>query len=643
LDLGLAQAYEIEKSKWDIEKSVKYLTRQDYTTAKRVLMCADMGTGKNYTWTTCKEEYRLLAPLRSIVGQQGSTNNINHDKITTYDQAKKLLTAIDSGLIQPQNEILVIDEAHNLFLSEYRFIALSTLESLIKYDWKQIIFQSATIDSDSFDSIIDFDVKVRIHNKDKPTLKIQRHFNNSLSAFQVIAEKLAENPFKSLVLYNDKEELESFSNLFGSIGLKTFIVSADTIRNGGLVVDENGDEKPHPAFMLANDDEFLMGKTDIILGTTSLVEGISIQDEVDEVNCFIVGDIHPAFIKQLCGRFRKAKTINCYLIANFVKVGFSIENWVEEQKAKTKTLLMAAQNYSTLLKCQTFSYADHIDYITSLGITESQLIFDRVTQTYLRSDLSDLFTMAEGQKLQFYSNHDYAYSVLKEMGFIVLKHEKIITDKELVLEVQDESKRVKSDSMANRQRSEKHLLGLARSLVVDGSIDRIDFVNSMTEMKIDDKFQYLVVKTVSELNVPTITIEELETITKRLVTKQTANNNIVKEYWLKESKHGVIADLRRNYPSGTQLDVVGQRDLIAQAFGSMVSILESSLTISRQEAFDIVMRDRRWKNIKDDMELVNGVVKANIDQPLKIVKAFMDVESIQKQLNGERVRIAIIK
>jgi hypothetical protein len=229
------------------------------------------------------------------------------------------------------------------------------------------------------------------------------------------------------------------------------------------------------------------------------------------------------------------------------------------------------------------------------------------------------------------------------MGFIVLKHEKIITDKELVLEVQDESKRVKSDSMANRQRSEKHLLGLARSLVVDGSIDRIDFVNSMTEMKIDDKFQYLVVKTVSELNVPTITIEELETITKRLVTKQTANNNIVKEYWLKESKHGVIADLRRNYPSGTQLDVVGQRDLIAQAFGSMVSILESSLTISRQEAFDIVMRDRRWKNIKDDMELVNGVVKANIDQPLKIVKAFMDVESIQKQLNGERVRIAIIK
>lgn len=643
LDLGLAQPFEIEKSKWDIEKSVKYLSLQDYTTAKRVLMCADMGTGKNYVWTQCNEDYRLLAPLRSIVGQQGSSNNIKYDKITTYDQAKKLITAIESGLIQPQHEILIIDEAHNLFLSEYRFTALSALEELMKYDWKQIIFQSATIDSDSFDSIIDFDVKVRIHNKNKPTLKIQRHFNNSLSAFQVIAEKLAQNPLKSLVLYNDKEELETFSNLFNTIGMKNFIVSAETIRNGGLIVDNNGDEKPHPAFMLANDDEFLMGDTDIILGTNSLVEGISIQDEVDEVNCFIVGDLQPEFIKQLCGRFRKAKIINCYLIANFVKVSFSIEEWVEEQKTKTKTLLMAAKAYSTLLKYQTFSYADHIDFITSTDISESQLIFDRVTQTYLRSDLSDLFTMADGKKLQFYSSHDYAYAVLKEMGFIVLKHEKIITDKELVLEVKNESKRVKSDSMANRQKSEKHLLGLAKALVVDGSIDRIDFVNSMTEMKLDDTFQYLVVKTISELNVPSLTIKELQDITKRLVTKQSANDNIVKEYWLKESKHGVIADLRRAYPVGTQLDTNGQRDLLSQAFGSIVSILETSLSISRQEAFDIVVNDRKWKNIKDDMELVNGVVKANIEQPLKVVKFFMDVESIKTRINGVQLRMAVIK
>ena len=65
------------REKWDEERTVQFITRADYSTAKRVLVNADMGTGKNYVWSqhrnTAEDRAIVLSPLRSIVWQQGQT------------------------------------------------------------------------------------------------------------------------------------------------------------------------------------------------------------------------------------------------------------------------------------------------------------------------------------------------------------------------------------------------------------------------------------------------------------------------------------------------------------------------------------------------------------------------------------------
>jgi hypothetical protein len=144
----------------------EYLCLEDYGTSKVALMCAEMNSGKNHLWVQFAEsggKVIVMTPLLNIVNQQNSdTCDVHY----VYDKAKKLLEDITSGQIDKETiegTILVIDEAHNFMTSsDYRQGALNYVEKLTQCNWKQIIFQSATVDPSDFDGFMEFDEVIKI-------------------------------------------------------------------------------------------------------------------------------------------------------------------------------------------------------------------------------------------------------------------------------------------------------------------------------------------------------------------------------------------------------------------------------------------------------------------------------------------------
>lgn len=613
IELGLTKPYNVGKVEWNIEKSVDYLELADYTDAKRVLMCADMGTGKNHLWTNTKVKCRILAPLRSIVGQQGSSNCVYSDKTTTYDQAKKIAQMIETKEINPSEEILVIDEAHNLLLADYRLTALSNVARLLDYDWKQIIFQSATISSDSFDMLLDFDMKVRVNKIGKPTFNYHRIYKKAQAGFQDVLAIIDSTNAKSLVLMNDCQELAVFKDLLSQFDKESFIVSAETIR------DSNSE-----AFKLANDSSFKMDKVDVILGTNSLVEGVSIQDTIDTANVFIIGKEPAEYIKQLCGRFRKAKTINCYHISGKHATGETIEKWTEERKKDTKLAYYTAKmlNLSAENKYDEAAHADFVESMT-MNINKFGLVFDINTNTYIKSSLGDLFTKADANKHQFYSNFQFADSVIHSLGFHIIKVSKSEVVDELTAIQKATKKRVRKDSSVARSLSSQAFIDLAKSNAVGDMVIINELLVDFTSRKITDTFQNDIMNVLKQYQEPTIGLDKIQTFIARMIAKKTSIQNIILENAAEFSQFGIMNELAKKYTSGTRIRHDEQNTIIGDIINTMVELVATANGVQRQEAFDFVMKGDIWRWVKQDIVMTSTGVEVDIKKPSGILSHYL--------------------
>ena len=614
---GTLNAYTIEQSIWDIEKTVDYICLEDYTTDKKVLVCADMGTGKNYCWTNSTVKHRLLAPLLSIVGQQGSSNNVNTDTTTTYDASKQLLGLIVDEHIEPENEILVVDEAHNFLLSKYRTPALSSVELLLSYNWKQIIFQSATVHSNDFDGLIEFDKKIRIHKNNKPILNYQRANKAKLSeCFEEVIKFCAMNPYKTILLHNDKNKLVELQGVLEEHELKVEIVNADLTKQDGTV-----------AKSMSKDVQFKMGDIDILIGTTSLVEGISIQDEIEIANAIVIGDEFPEFIKQLCGRIRKAKTINCLHLAanNRNNIILDIDLWLEEQRRNERIMYSHCAELKSYYNL--YNKNDHFAHlkITGFDLEENGIYFNSDIGEYIKSPLSRLFQSATAKKKQFYSDLAYSEKVIKSLGFTIQQFIKYEADEEIQSVIKAVSKTKRLGLKEQRKQSAAPMLKLIKIMMKNGkSLDLALFSKEFSELvETRDTFQEDLLDVFVAVDASKLNFEQIETITQQMINGKLNKASIIKNTSAMLSEFGLMADLKIKYPKGAVLTMDEQKAALTWIVEALVQLTATANNMTNSEAFDFIMKQDAWYRSANNISYTNNQVQVSTKKVSSLLRNYL--------------------
>ena len=639
---GTIKPFQIVQSKWDVIKHVDYLQLSDYGTARTVLMCADMGTGKNFCRKYSCDPYRLLAPLKSIVGQQGSGNQVKVDATTTYDQSLALLNLIDQGELKIQDEILIIDEAHNLLLADYRVVALNNVLKLLKYDWKQIIFQSATVGSDDFDSIIQFDEKIRVISNRKITLNYVRHHVPRLTdQFEAAVRYIVLNAVKTIVLYNNKAKIEELAASLRALGLIVEIVDADRIKDSSTV-----------AYQLATNDDFQMDHIDVLIGTTSLVEGISIQDDITHANAIVIGDtdVPPEHIKQLCGRFRKASTINClHLGANSLENRIADpDKWLAIQRQEAQFIATVSNNLTSMY--QQYDHSEHADWLksTSFDFARNGIEFDPVNRCYIKSDISLLFDSSRCKISQFYADFTHAANVMTDMGFLVQSVSKSESLAELQDIIRENGQRVRMGLKAQRAKSAELFINILNQFFQEsGHVDYTELfllLRDNGQMSFD-KFQDRIFKMLQELELEKLTTDDVLMAIQHMVKGKLNDQTIIRNTNAKVSQFGIMHYLRTKYPPGTKLTVQEQKGILQYILEQLVIITQKANGCSIEEALQFILRQPVWRNVAPKVELINGkILPVGIERPSLLLKNFMppfQSKSVKNE-NGTVHRLIVI-
>ena len=426
---------EIASSKWDIEINLKkgqYLDRSVYGAEKKVLLCAAMGSGKNESINkhinTPGDRVICFAPLKTIVSQanglteegykvEESFDDLNV-KTFVYDKARALYDLIDANEIDPSTITLVVDECHNLKTIVYRQDAHFWVSELLKLPFKQIVLQSATIGPDDLDGIFCADKKVKVSRIDAaPRYYSHVEHDESVSRLDATIATIIDGykaGQKVLVLWNDNAKIAEIKSFLDHSGLlHSAIVNRHTTRFLGCDANQ-----------MAQDGDYVMGDIDCFLGTYSMVEGVNIKDKVDSARVIVVGNEHPQYITQLCGRMRLAREIECFHVYRQKdEVKSTPEEYVANKLksiASTAKILMAYEDNT-----KSFDASDnHIIGATfsnkrnAGAYTFSQsLYYDKVAGCYHKSSAARLFLEAEGEKRLMYSSSELAAAVLKTYGF----------------------------------------------------------------------------------------------------------------------------------------------------------------------------------------------------------------------------------
>ncbi|WP_114193535.1 DEAD/DEAH box helicase family protein [Edaphovirga cremea] len=247
------------------------------------LLIVPTGGGKNHAMER-RENTKLVVPLNSIVVQSGSSNNIQDENVATWNQIEKMMRNPE----ECKKWDLVIDEAHGMVLDyDYKATIIRLLAKACTM-FRKVILMSGTVRPEYF-SCLKFETIHRVRKESQAKKKIQTNICKSKE--ESLLNDLRESKGKSIVLINDKDLGKTIGKLSGK---NCLFVNAD-LKNEPEVVNL-----------------FITGKLDdyeCIVGTNSIVEGLSITDELDDANVFILGDTDPDRIEQVSNRFRNVKKI----------------------------------------------------------------------------------------------------------------------------------------------------------------------------------------------------------------------------------------------------------------------------------------------------------------------------------------------
>ncbi|MTC52671.1 hypothetical protein GKR56_05315 [Providencia alcalifaciens] len=304
------------------------------------LLIASTGIGKNHAMMK-REKTKIITPLTSIVEQSGSNNDLYKNSIATWNQIKHLMDEPS----ECKQWDLVIDEAHGIIFDyDYKYETIETLQQAIKL-FNKVIFMSGTIKPEYF-SNIKFETISKVTKTDNTLKQIQTYFCKSKE--DSIIRDLKNSERKSILLINDKVK----GNYIGEQSGKKFILVNADLKN---------EENVKNLFSTG-----IMGDYDCIIGTNSIVEGLSIIDELDEVDIFICEETDPDRIEQFTNRFRKIKklkNVNYYIDSNsIIKTNDNnIEKVIESAKELANALKKSFDNAQSNQQKNAFIENYHIN------------------------------------------------------------------------------------------------------------------------------------------------------------------------------------------------------------------------------------------------------------------------------------------
>lgn len=246
------------------------------------LIISDVATGKSHYFTRADlKNVLVVAPLTSIVDSLSDTNSLTDGKVGTWNQIESIIREKDKSKFK--DITLVVDECHGLYCDfNYKHEVINRLISCFKY-FKSVILMSGTVRPDYFSSIT-FDRVYRVRKESHAKKTVKTYFCTKKD--DLLVNHVNNSTNKTIVLVNDKALCESFAQ---HITRRTLVVTAD-VKNTPDV----------QRFFKSG----MMDNYDVVIGTNSIVEGLSINDVCENVDVVVWGDIDPARIEQFTNRFR---------------------------------------------------------------------------------------------------------------------------------------------------------------------------------------------------------------------------------------------------------------------------------------------------------------------------------------------------
>jgi hypothetical protein len=441
-----------------------------------------------------------------------------------------------------------------------------------------------------------------------------------MDQFEEVVKFIAENTGKTLILYNNKAKIEELAATLRDLDLVVEMVDADRIKDTSTV-----------AYQLSIDDNFKMDQIDVLIGTTSLVEGISIQDDITHANAIVMGDsdIPPEHIKQLCGRFRKASTVNClHLGVNSLDKRIEDpDKWLAEQRSNAQFINGLAQNLTSCY--HQYDYNEHADWIKSTGfdIAKYGIEYDPINRSYTKSDISLLFDSSRCKTSQFYADFHHAGNVMTEMGFTVQLACRTESIDELQDTIRENCQRVRIGRKLQRAASaEKFILILKRFFKKTGHIDfdvLYDLLRTDGQMVLDE-FQQRIFNMIRELDLEKLSTDDVLVAIDQMIKGKLNDRTIILNGSAKASQFGIMHDLRENYPSGTKLNIQEQKGIVQDVLERLVAVTQDANQCSPEVALEFVLRQNTWKNVSSKIQWVNAkIVLCDIERPSALLKKFM--------------------
>ena len=372
---------------WVSEKIEDILNYSDNN--KKVLLCADTGTGKTTTFIRDFERLRpfkkllILAPLTAIVeqiisenkhvlGLTGKSGPDEHSKVkkvnivvATYEQGTKYL---NDNLF----DYIVIDEAHNLITANsYKSDVIKNLT--YGFRSKKIIGLTGT--SNSTFKLLGYKL-INVTKRNKAPINVHFRVDNSAS-LTIIKNHLKTTKSKSIFRFNSIENAES---------LKATLVKEKRYNSNEILVLNSTD-----IVKLGVDFKELSQKSKFndnikIVFTTSLIdEGLSIKQQGFSDVVFIETEYYPnpeAF-KQFIARFRNEDANRKYYyyykeVKNQNYKPFYLENTFYKTQSEIK-------DYSSSNKLNEFNKLNSVGY-------DEYLYFDNTLNPYvLAYDVNKMF------------------------------------------------------------------------------------------------------------------------------------------------------------------------------------------------------------------------------------------------------------
>ncbi|EAB6494168.1 hypothetical protein CCO57_22085 [Salmonella enterica subsp. indica serovar Marseille] len=251
------------------------------------LVIADVGIGKSFYFSKLTNT-AFSAPLVSIVSSIDGT-----DVLTWNALVGRFHATSDKSVFK--KETLVIDECHGFFTDySYKASVIRDLVAIFPF-FKSVILMSGTIKQEYINSVA-IDRVYRVRKPSQATKEVYR-YNYSSNGKAVLEGLILRNKGKrkAIALVND---IKLCKRIAQSYGVKALVVSSE--------VKET--KEVQEFFASKRMDEY-----DLIIGTDSIREGLSIEDKLDEVDIFIYGHTDPDGIEQFTNRFRnvsRTKTLH---------------------------------------------------------------------------------------------------------------------------------------------------------------------------------------------------------------------------------------------------------------------------------------------------------------------------------------------